>query len=184
MPRPGERLRFLFSVLLTLIVGSIVLVVVQDHWPPHWLELAQQRHSVAKRVRSIGGWEVLCKECVALSASGNPYRYESRYPVDDLPPALTALKPMRIQYVPVQYVMPSQVKLKIVHIQFFGSHSTGGHEVPLYGLDVLCEPEPKDFWPEQMEPPVVGPTRHFLKITEGVYEVYDVYERGPHKSVL
>jgi hypothetical protein len=157
----------IFSVLILLLFFDPMLINI---WPPHWLELKHQREEVLARVQSVEGWETLRKDCMTLAATNSGQGFEWFYKPDSvLPPAIAALKPMQVQFYPPQPLSKDEGKLKVVHIRVFGMHRTGGHDTPFYGLDVACEPEPKDYQPQSSH--TVSGNSHFnyRKIADEIY---------------
>jgi hypothetical protein len=107
---------------------------------------------------------------MTLAASNSGQGFEWFYKPDSvLPPAIAALKPMQVQFYPPQPLSKDEGKLKVVHIRVFGMHRTGGHDTPFYGLDVACEPEPKDYQPQSSH--TVSGNSHFnyRKIADEIY---------------
>jgi hypothetical protein len=161
------------GLLVALILLPIFYPGVLNLWPPHWLELKHQRETVLERVQSAGGWEELRKDCVALAATNLEQSFQWFHkPIADLPPAIAVLKPMSVQCFPPQFLLKDETKLKIVHIEVFGMHRTGGHDTPFYGLDVLCDPEPNDYQPQSARTAPGNSHFNYRKITNGIYEVY------------
>lgn len=60
----------------------------------------------------------------------------------------------------------------VVRIAIFGAHSTGGHDQPALGLDVLCEPGIVSYRPDRLRSR--SPLRYwrYRKITGDIYEYY------------
>jgi len=163
----------IFSVLVLLLFFDPMLFNI---WPPHWLELKRQRETVQERVQAAGGWEKLRQDCVTFANTNqNEPVFWIRWDTNHiaLPSALAALKPQQIKYYSTNFhttpnwKQSTEPEVSVVQIKIFGMHSTGGHDTPYYGLDVLREPEPKDYKPQ----PVSGRLQ-YRKIADGIYEVY------------
>jgi hypothetical protein len=107
-------------------------------WPPHSLELKQQRQKVLERVQSAGGWEAVRKDCTTLAETNREQGLQLSWPhVDQLPPALAVLKPQKVWFYP-----PQDSAVPVVHVKIFGMHATGGHSTPYYGLMCFAERNP------------------------------------------
>ncbi|MFM2296092.1 MAG: hypothetical protein RLZZ350_2505 [Verrucomicrobiota bacterium] len=102
--------------------------------------------------------------------------FVSRYrDTNGLPPALAALKPWKVDYLPPKFLKGQKdtPPVSVVHIKVFGIHSTGGHSTPYYGLAVVPIAEVENFHPQ---PPHDGASGNhydtYTPITNGIYEVY------------
>ena len=159
----------IFSILILLLFFDPMLINI---WPPHWLELKRQRETVQQRVQAAGGWDKLRQDCITFANTNqNDPVYWIRWDTNHvaLPPALAAINPFRIEYYSTKL---TRTEVSALHIQIFGMHRTGGHDTPYYGLDILREPEPKDFQPQSADPRQHHSLLHYRKIAEGIYEVY------------
>lgn len=109
-------------------IGVLMLfgVMSPTMWPPKSIERREQRAKLMERVRAVGGWDAVRRDCVELAAQ-NPNGFDSYWHHTNLPPAVAGLKPLIVSYSP-QYAC--------VRIRVFGIHSTGGHSTPYFGLEV------------------------------------------------
>jgi hypothetical protein len=168
----------IFSALILLLFFDPMLINI---WPPHWLELKRQRETVQQRVQAAGGWEKLRQDCITFANTNqNENVFWIRWNTNHiaLPSTLTGLNPFMINYCPTNLASKSnqtsgnEPEVSVLHIQIFGMHRTGGHDTPYYGLDILREPEPKDFQPQSTDPNQRYSHFHYRKIADGIYEVY------------
>jgi hypothetical protein len=135
-------------------------------WPPHWLELKRQREIVRERVQAAGGWEKLRQDCITFANTNqNEAFFWIRWNTNhvNLPATMSALDAQVIRYSPPSMLSKDNPDYPVVHIKIFGMHSTGGHSIPFYGLEVI---------PGQETSPSQNSGFHYQKIIEGVYEVY------------
>ena len=145
-------------------------------WPYTWLERRAQRERVAERVQSAGGWDSLRRNCLTLAE-----RYKSdpmvwnRYPVfsNTLPAAVAALNPKRVEYYPPRFGSDfNDSDFPIIRITVFGAHSTGGRDIPWFGLDVVCQRSSVDYQPHRKRSD--RPLRYwrYRKVADDVYEYF------------
>jgi hypothetical protein len=119
-----------------------------------------------------------------------------------LPPTLAALRPQEIDYVSPKLLTPrpekpqaqvvrtfqsdaggfvvpeiplflsNKVEVAVVRIKIFGAHSTGGHSIPYFGLEIISWPGSEDYRPRAC--PAASGNGHlsYRKIEEGIYEIY------------
>jgi hypothetical protein len=153
--------------LLWLLLGLVVLFFMYPHflvgWPPASLERHRHRKLLNERVQSTGGWDVIRNDCVAF-AKEHTNGFHSFWNDTNLPPAILALKPMIVDYDPYF----GRVRMRI-----FGGHSTGGHSVPYFGLEVVTDNRDGYKPGEGYGGGVIG-NRHttFREVASGIYEIY------------
>jgi|ERR1051326_1738043 hypothetical protein len=142
-------------------------------WPPAWWERRAQRATVVKRVQAAGGWETLRRDCLSFAQTNQIVQWNRWYTNDapELPPAIAALHPQRVDYVSPK-VLGSRSALPIVRVKIFGMHSTGGHSIPYFGLEVISGTSSEGN-PRKLLPPTPG-NGHLKrrKVCDGVYEVF------------
>jgi hypothetical protein len=160
------------------IVGALVFTGTLDPgaWPPASIERRTQRQKVLDRVEGAGGWEALRRECIAFAETNEMIQW-SRWHTNDspaLPPILMALQPQQVYYVSPKVLGPlsGEPKIPIIRIKVFGMHSTGGHSIPYFGLEVIATSSPVDYTPKAS--PAASGNGHLdhRKVSEGVYEIY------------
>lgn len=159
-------------------VGILVFLGVLDPamWPPKSIEHREQRAKLVERIEAAGGWTALQRDCDTLAAQ---YRNSAfvwyRGNTNALPPTIAALKPWSvIFYSPTvlrDYKDESQIP--IVHIKVFGLHSTGGHSIPYFGLEVVCATNAESYHPQPARVGVTGNHYdNYTRVTGTIYEVY------------
>lgn len=167
-------------------------------WPPHWWELHTQRRQVLERIQSAGGWEKLRQDCIALTKTNESvewYRGTGSWtPVSKsvasmtndqvlfgrnetngwkLPPAIATLKPQFVTYDFKKYSGVNSMEFNIVRIHIFGMHSTGGHSIPNYKLEVITDAS-SEAYASKAYLEAHGQTRiKYQKASEGIY--YEVF---------
>jgi len=165
-PTPMERnlLRVLVGLLLIVVALALVLPSLLVAWPPQFLERRTQRGKVRARVELAGGWDAIRRACADL-AEQHTNGFHSRWRDTNLPPAILALKPLLVEYAP-QY---GRVSMRI-----FGIHSTGGHSVPYFGLEVVTASMSNDYRPGVGYGGGAIGNYHstYDQVVEGVYEIY------------
>ena len=111
-----------------------------------------------------GGWHAIRRACVGL-AEQHMNGFHSQWRDTILPPVIVALRPLLVDYVP-HY---GRVSMRI-----FGIHSTGGHSVPYYGLEVITTSKSRDYKPGLgYGGGVIGNCHStYNHVAEGVYEIY------------
>ena len=152
-------------------------------WPPDWLERRTQRQQVLERVQAAGGLAALKRDCDTLADAhrDDPYgfRWYRFFDTNSLPPAITALKPKVVEFYPRKEVQQFGAEGRrwfgsnvVIRITIFGAHSTGGHDQPSLGLDVLRESGASDYRPERLRS--TTPLRYwrYRKVADAVYEFY------------
>jgi len=111
-------------------------------WPPRFIERQTQREKVVQRVQAAGGWAALQRDCDALVKEYHDSAFIWHLGnTNELPPAIAALHPREVTFYSPAMVhdsSPDEPQVPVVCIKVFGLHSTGGHSVPYFGLDVVC----------------------------------------------
>jgi hypothetical protein len=136
-------------------------------------ERQTQREKVVTRVMQAGGWDALQKDCDEIVEH---YRDSAflwhRFETNALPPTLAALNPWEVSfYSPA--LLQDEPKVAVVRIKVFGIHSTGGHSIPYYGLEVICGPSAESYAPKPGRGGVPG--NHYdsyRRVTDRIYEIY------------
>jgi hypothetical protein len=93
--------------------------------------------------------------------------FEGTNEVAAVPKIIHELGPREIHFEGEQIVTSENevdLSVRIVHIKFFGTHSTGGHSTPYLGLEIALGPGARIYQPAN--------TRQYRKLAPGVYEVY------------
>jgi hypothetical protein len=122
-----------------------------------------QRHKLKERVQLAGGWDVIQRECTQFAQVNSNGIY---FPWRDtnLPPAILALKPIRVE---------SDPDHRRVRIRVFGVNSTGGHSTPYLGLDVFPENSGEAEAAMVSAVRAAGNSHSTVKrVAEGIYQTY------------
>ena len=64
-------------------------------------------------------------------------------------------------------------QIPVVRIKVFGIHSTGGHSIPYFGLEVVCGTNAASYRPQPAHGGVSG--NHYdsyKRVTDTIYEIY------------
>jgi len=111
-----------------------------------------------------GGWDAVRRACADL-AEQHTNGFHSQWRDTNLPPTILALKPLLVEYAP-EY---GRVSMRI-----FGIHSTGGHSVPYFGLEVVTASGSTDYRPDVGYGGGVIGNHHsaYDQVAEGIYEIY------------
>ena len=163
-PLERKLLSVVLGLLLTVVTLALVLPSLLVAWPPQFLERRSQREKVRARVELAGGWDAIRRACADL-AEQHTDGFHSQWRDTNLPPAVLALKPLLVDYAP-QY---GRVSMRV-----FGIHSTGGHSVPYFGLEVVTASKASDYRPGVGYGGGVIGNYHSAcdQVAEGIYEVY------------
>lgn len=153
------------AALLIIVIVLFVLPGFSDWWPPAWVERRQQREELAQRIQAAGGWEAIRRDCILFAGQQTNYFFPY-WRSTNLPPAILALNPLVVQYVP----QPNRIAMRI-----FGMHRTGGHSSPYLGLEVEVSTNSANG--EQVAGNGNGGVTgnyHSVrkKVAEGIYELY------------
>lgn len=162
----------------------------RHRWPSVEVERNTERQLILERIESAGGWAALKRDCEVLGGEHQDHSYrwpDGQINVNGLPPAIAALQPMRIDYfcpkeaaeMKKQKVGPGSSFVAnwigtnvVVRIYIFGAHSTGGHDQPALGLDVLCEPGVANYSPVLLRSETPLEYWTYRKVAEDIYEFY------------
>jgi hypothetical protein len=161
------------GVTLTVILFFLLLMNVV-RWPPLFVERKAQRAKVAERIQSAGGWAALQKDCNALMAEYHENGFDSLGgSTNPLPLTIAALHPKRVSFIPPAIVSGSKdyPQVPVVRIKVFGGHSTGGHSIPYFGLEVVCSTNAAGYQPRSPQMGVSG--NHYdsyRQVTKTIYE--------------
>jgi hypothetical protein len=155
----------------------------RHRWPSAEEERNTERQQILRRIESAGGWTALKRDCDILASQHQDFNYtwfEWPSNPNPLPPAIAALQPIRIDYYcPKEIAEMKKLEVGpggsytanqigtnvVVRIWLFGQHSTGGHDLPGYGLEVLCETSVTNYmhFPTNLT---------YRKVAEGIYEFF------------
>lgn len=164
-------------------------------WPPRFVERRAQRQIVLERVQKVGGWEAVRLGCEALLTNHpdgfswfppasnvwvypnpqiEPHRYYvTNFDYGPLPSAVAALRPRAIRYYPRRSWSEEEPQVAIVRIMIFGSHSSGGHSTPYFGLEVVCSTNSKSYRPQPARGGASGNRYEgYRRVIDRVYEIY------------
>lgn len=167
--RQHPRLHLLWGLSAACYFG-LVYVLSSGMWPPHWVELRQQRAKALERVKAAGGWEVIQNECGSLVRTNPEQPFIWQFgPTNALPPALQVLGPQQVLFEPHD---PNSKEGLIVQIKMFGMHSSGGHSKPYYGFEIVCNTNSTDYQPQAKTAVSGNSHHHYRRITPTVFEVY------------
>ena len=116
-----------------------------------------------ERVQSAGGWDAIRRDCIAFAGQNTNGFYSHWGDTNGLPPAIGALKPLLVEYMPPE---------GCVRIRIFGIHSTGGHSTPYFGLEVACGTNAESYRPQPHD--AVSGNRHtsYEQVADRIYEIY------------
>ena len=116
-----------FKVLLLVIFVAYCFAYFTTWWPPISVERRTQREKIVELVQAAGGWDALRRDCVSF-AEQHTNGFSSHWrQTNDLPKAIVALRPLTVQFWP---------EYGCIRMRIFGTHSTGGHSRPYFGLEV------------------------------------------------
>jgi len=167
--RESHLWRFLLIALAIAVVSSFVLPGILTAWLPPTIERKQQRKGVRQRIESAGGWDVLRRDCASLAEQYKDTGFHSGWhQTNGLPPSLAILKPLT-----VECYQSKEASVSVVHVRVFGIHSTGGHSVPYFGLEVVCGPGHDRYLPKPHSNVALG-NRYstYSRVADSVYEIY------------
>jgi hypothetical protein len=166
-------------------------------WPPEWWERRTERQMVQERVNEAGGWEAVRRGCESImsnhtngffwtppspgpvkvypggnSAPGSYYVTNLDY--GPLPPAVAVLHPREIRYYPPRSLPQAEdvLPIGVLSIKFFGSHSTGGHDVPYLGLEMPSGPGADLYIPGKTMVEKYGPQPSYSKVAKRIFEIH------------
>jgi hypothetical protein len=166
----------LFAVLLFLSYLSNIIIY---GWPPNWMERRTQRQQILERVQSAGGWTALKRDCDTLASAYKDGFTWSNGDTNSLPSAIAVLKPKEVVFYSRKNLQQFGSESSkwfgsniVVRISIFGAHSTGGHDQPWLGLDVLCEPVGSGYRPERLRSTTPFKYWRYRNIADDIYEFY------------
>jgi hypothetical protein len=156
-------------VLVALLIAGVILIYyvpdLMKLGPPQWLERHQQRQKLTARVKAVGGWDTIKRDCLLL-VKEHPRGFQThRGDTEGLPPALVGLEPVHVDY--------HRTQDRVV-IRLFGLHNPSGHSSPYLGLEILTGPPKEGYQPGKgYGGNGVGNYHSRNRIlAEGVYEIY------------
>jgi hypothetical protein len=174
--RKKQPFGWLFWISLGLFVIYILQYVLAGYLPD-WIERSRQRRQVFERVQSA-----LKRDCdgLAIKYKDTPYGLTwRRGDTNSLPPAIAVLEPKGVEFYSrneLQQLGFEAVRFEgsnvVVRIAIFGAHSTGGHDEPGLGLDVLCEPGVASYAPHRLRSTTPLRFWRYRKIADDIYEFY------------
>jgi hypothetical protein len=178
-----RKLHFLWGCCAITAACFLYLAVHPSAWPPVWLERRAQRQELLERVNSAGGWAALKRDCDAFADArrddSHPFIWYPGLDNNALPPAMLALKPRSIEFYPRKVLRQFGANGSqwfgsnvVVRLSVFGAHSTGGHDQPALGLDVLCESGVSSYSPEHLRSTTPLRYWHYRKLADNIYEFY------------
>lgn len=139
--------------------------------PPDWWQRRGQREEVLQRVHFAGGWDALRRDCRGLADRCEREPDRPRYALkrNNLPPAIAALKPWRVDYYGPRIESFNDSMVPIVRVTLFGARGT---REPVLGLDVVCAPSTTNYEPHRVR--AAGRLRNwrYRKVADDVYEFY------------
>lgn len=169
----------LIWLVLLLIAGMGLFAIFYPVFAvPSHISLAeeqkQQRETVTERVRLIGGWDALRRQCDELLKANNPADYGHRYGSGTaLPSYFVPLRPRELLIYP-QLNAPNQPP-GAVEIKFYGGHRTGTYDIPYYAFWVWGSSTPATYTPNLEDYRNFGSRPSGLvvveKLADGVYAV-------------
>ena len=175
LPKGSSR-----SVLLGVLIAVFALYYIYSlliPWPPDWVERRTQRRDVIGRVQAAGGWTAIQRDCDVLVERyhDSQFFWSRGEDTNALPPSLAALMPWQIRF--DSPILLRQVKdapqVAVVRIKLFGMHSTGGHSMPYFGLEIVSGSGAKSYRPSATVDVVPGNEHHsYSRVTDTIYEVY------------
>jgi hypothetical protein len=158
--------RAAFEILAALVFAVIVIAYLlpNEIRPPWPVQREQQRKIIRERVESIGGWDTLRKDCVALLQDGkNEFVWPSG--TNEFAPVFAKLKPREVR------AYPDINGTMIMRMKFFGMHSTGSRGTPYYGLWIICSSNADNYVPK-LDFGGNTVTGKITLITNSIFEVY------------
>ena len=190
LPRTRRKIWIFVGVLLVSMLVLFVLARVYfdsdlyRHYKWRQFDKADrlnQHKTVVARVQAAGGWAALQRDCEALVKTNQDgeflwYKFLDTNP---LPPAIAAIQPMEVRYDSPGLLKRAGFKAQfsIVRINVFGSHRTGGRDIPFFGLEVVCGTNADGYSPlsvvvtngEQFYTPYYA---NYEKMTNWIYEIH------------
>lgn len=176
-PNQKRSLGWIFWIPIVLLAPYHFLMLLNsDSFPPRWYERRAQRQKMEARVQSAGGYEVLRRECIAFAQTNETVQWIRWHTNDSpaLPPTISALQPQQVYYVSPKLFGPhsDEPQIPIIRIKIFGTHATGGHSTPYFGLEVVATPSSEDYTPRARPAASGNSHRDYRKVSDGVYELY------------
>jgi hypothetical protein len=184
MNSSSQLYKIQFRLIFCIVFGTIGFAIVclagttiQEKW------LETERQQILERVQSAGGWDVLRKDCKTLAEqygnkSGDWRAYHNTNGLADLPAAIIALQPRRVEFYPPKTGGNwfNDSDFPVVRITVFSEFYTGpgGSDKPPLGLDILCGNSSRTYDPSRV---FTSPSKFwtYQKMTNDVYEFYGFY---------
>lgn len=174
-----QRNLFILLICIGLFNTTFSQTDIQKKW------LAVEQKQLLKRVQSLGGWDVLRKDCASLAEkyNGEPHNWyiqPSFNTTNDLPASILALQPVRVEYYPGKVDSTenwfNDTDYRIIRITVFNRFYTGpgGSNYPPLGIDIICPPPSGAYNPKRVYNPVGSKMAywHYVGLTTNVYEFY------------
>ena len=171
--------------ILLISIGLFNTAFGQTDIQKKWLVVEQKQ--LLDRVQSLGGWDVLQKDCVSLAEKHNGesdiwYVLQTHHPLTNgLPASILALQPVRVEYYPGKVDSTenwfNDTNYRIVRITVFNKFYTGpgGSDYPPRGIDILCETQTNEYSPHRLLATMPLKYWHYMQLTTNVYEFYGFY---------
>ena len=164
----------IWGCLASIVILSFLALMNWYRWPPLFVERKAQRAKVVERIQAAGGWAALQRDCDALMAEYHDSAFIwRRGNKDELPPTIAALNPQSVIFYSADMVRGSKdfPQIPLVQIKIFGAHSTGGHSIPYFGLEVVCSTNSASYQPLTSQAGVSGNHYdNYRQVTETIYE--------------
>ena len=160
-------------------VGVLSFLGILDPsiWPPRSVERREQRAKVVERIKAVGGWPALQKDCDLLAEryQDSQFFWYRHFNTNVLPHSIAALHPWEVRFYSPKVLrgFKDEPQVPVVHIKVFGLHRTGGRAIPYFGLEVVCATNAEGYRPQPARGGVSG--NHYdtyNKVTDTIYEVY------------
>jgi hypothetical protein len=183
---PGSR--WLIALSVILLIGLFYYVAIglfnyfaSGGWPPASIVRRDQRKVAMERVQAAGGWPALQRACEDLVESNRETGFDWVHgfwlpseATNGLPPAIAALQPLEVSFVPPKAVPGSsdESNFSVVHIKIFGIHRTGRTAIPYFGLDFVYPTNANSYIPRPGGGVSGNSHDSYLKVADRIYEIY------------
>jgi len=176
----GKAQRTMVAVAVLAVLATAILLFLPAlpsfRGPSASVERRGQRQQVLERVRSVGGWAAIQKDCDALAEQ---YRESTFFwytgGPKTLPSALAALKPQEVRFDSPRVLRDFKDKpqVAVVRIKIFGLASTGGRGIPYFGLQVVSGAGAETYRPSPSGGGAPGNAyTSYRLVTDRIYEIY------------
>ncbi len=181
-----HKIRFRFvSWVVFGSIGFAIACLAGTAIQEKWLQI--ERQQILERVQTLGGWDVLQRDCKTLAerCGNEPGDWRANHNTNGLvglPASIIALQPRRVEFYPPNIDKTTGVNwfnnsdFPVVRITVFSEFYTGpgGSDKPPLGLDVLCGSSTNAYNPHRQ---FTSPSKYwnYQKLTNDVYEFYGFY---------